>query len=197
MDSGSSCLGLNPGSPQLCNWPRTWFFSCEMGIIIFPSTEGYYDNLTSTCLHFKCLRSIYVESSSGENDRVLGINIKMEEGRRTLCQVTVLERDKTGTIWWPRGFEGRWSVNSPPPRGTCRKPPHGSATAKQSPQVTTRFLNGAENLHRRKHVCKVISQYLFISMFTFNLNSIILKSQSGNQCWSTANSSSIRGKGEK
>ena len=69
-----------------------------MGIIIFPSTEGYCDNLTSTCLHFKCLRSISVESSSGENDRVLGINIKMEEGRRTLCQVTVLERDKTGTI---------------------------------------------------------------------------------------------------
>ena len=55
----------------------------------------------------------------------------------------------------------------------------------------------AENLHKRKHVCKVISQYLFISMLSFNLNSVILESQSGNQWWSTANSSSIRGKGEK
>lgn len=39
--------------------------------------------LTSTCSYFKCLRSIYIESSSGENDRELGINIKMQEGRRT------------------------------------------------------------------------------------------------------------------
>ena len=149
------------------------------------------------CSYFKNLRSIYIESSSGESDRELGINIKMQEGRRTLCQLTVLERGKTSTIWWPWEFEGRWSVNALPPRGTSRMPPHCSATGKQSPQVTTRFLNGAENLHRRKHVCEVISQYLFISMLSFNLNSVILKSQSGNQCWFTTNSSSIRGREEK
>ena len=56
------------------------------------------------------------------------------------------------------------------------------ATGNQSPQVAARFLKDAENLHRNKHVCQVISQYLFISILSVNLNSVMLKSQSGNQC---------------
>ena len=137
--------------------------------MIFPSTEGYYDNLTSTCLHLKCLRSIYVESSSGENDNVPGINIKMQKGRRTLCQLRVLERGKTGTIWWPWGFEGRWSVSAPPPRGTWRMPPHGSATGKQSPQVTTRFLNV-----QRTYIKENMFVKLFLNIYSFQCCLLIL-----------------------
>ena len=69
-----------------------------------------------------------------------------------------------------------------------------SATKEQSPQVKTRFLKVTENLHRRKHVCKVISQYLLFVILSFNLNSVMLKCQSGNQCWTMAKFSLVRRK---
>ena len=69
-----------------------------------------------------------------------------------------------------------------------------SDTREQSPQVKTRFLKVTENLHRRKYVCKVISRYLLFVILFFNLNSVMLKGQSGNQYWTMANFSLVRRK---
>lgn len=49
-----------------------------------------------------------------------------------------------------------------------------TAVKGQRPQMKTRLLKGAQNRHRKKHVCKVKSQYLFFVM-SFNLNSVMLR----------------------